>query len=186
MRACRGWAERERAAWPAGLVRRCPSKRRWSTELPHPKCEGVGSVPDHHPKPDRASLRQAATMQCRAAGVTPANEAVDDDAATVVAAIAHRIERELSDVAKVDILFKSGSLSDLTVLPHAVGAAPISLVGLRNGFVLQTPRHRWEIQNTASGRAELEQLLSSIVAGRIGRGRRSQKATAVYKPYRST
>ena len=109
------------------------------------------------------------------------------DAAEVVAAIARRLGDAFYDVALFDLKYEHGYLADLSVTPSAPGTVGISLVGMGAGFVFtiidKAPR-RWEIENNASGRAELDALLADVMGGQMTFSRWPFRPRGSYAAYR--
>lgn len=105
-------------------------------------------------------------------------------AAEVIAAIAHDLEKQLSGVATVDLVYEAGNLADLTVEPANQSASPISIVGIGAGFVISLKTGTWEIDNSAEGRQQLNALISDTVEGRIAAPRRLGVFRTNYPGYR--
>ena len=109
------------------------------------------------------------------------------DAAEVVAAIAGRLRDAFSDVALFDLKYEHGYLADLSVTPNAPGTVGMSLVGMGDGFVftiIDKTHRRWEIENNASGRAELDALIADVIEGRMTFSRWPFRRRGTYSAYR--
>ncbi|MDQ1546059.1 MAG: hypothetical protein QOH69_963 [Actinomycetota bacterium] len=105
----------------------------------------------------------------------------------MVAALTDRLRAEYSDVATFDLKYLSGYLSDLFVIPAAVGGASLSLVGLATEFVFTVGHERyrrWEIANNVAGRAELDGLIADVIEGRMGIRRGLFGSRGYYAAYR--
>jgi hypothetical protein len=109
---------------------------------------------------------------------------VSDGAAEVIAAIAHDLQKQLSGVATVDLVYEAGNLADLTVEPVNQSASPISVVGIGAGFVISLKTGTWEIDNSTKGRQQLKALISDTVEGRIAAPRRLGFFRTNYPGYR--
>jgi len=109
---------------------------------------------------------------------------VSDGAAEVIAAIAHDLQKQLSGVATVDLVYKAGYLADLTVEPANQSASPISVVGIGAGFVISLKTGTWELDNSTEGRQQLNALIRDTVEGRIAAPRRFGFFRANYPSYR--
>lgn len=102
-------------------------------------------------------------------------------AAAHVMAIVEQLEREIGDVATVDVQGRPGYLADLIVTPHVRGALTISVVGMGAGYVVTVGDSgfiRAELENTSDGRQELAALIAGAIEGRGWSKKRK------YPPYR--
>ena len=109
------------------------------------------------------------------------------DAAEVVAVIAQRLGDAFSDVALFELKYVHEYLADLGITPNAPGSVGMSLVGMGDGFVftiVDKTYRRWEIENNASGRAELDALLADVIEGRMTFSRWPFRRRGTYPAYR--
>ena len=152
------WATRADAELPAYACHRTRSSPRPNGAADSPKSSTAGT--DSESRPFR---REAGPIQYPMVGSSPTIPSRAD----VIAAIAHDLQRHLSDVATVDLVYEAGDVADLTVEPANQTAWPISVVGIGAGFAIFLKTGTWEIDNSTEGPERLNALISDTAEGRI-------------------